>query len=399
MSVLRKTALLILAMVLVAPAAPASAATVLPPQLDPFYAAPSPMPAGSPGSIIRSRPVLAQALPLLPVPVRATQVIYKSTLVNGQDVAVSGIVLEPLTAWSGGARPIVSYTTGTAGIAPFCATSYQLANGVEYETAIFSLALLKGWAVAITDFVGRGVGPGPQHYIVGPEAGRAAIDMARAAQRLGGTSMSTSSKVGFWGYSEGGHAAAWASELAGTYGSGLAVVGAAAGGVPGDINGVARNLDGSPFSGIMILAAIGADTSYDVPFEEILNDTGRAAVALAKNSCVELTSGFLPFRRMRDFVNGPDPLTLPSWQAALSSMSTGHYKPANPILMYHGTWDELIPFSNARALKDKYCSMGAHVTWKPMYFVAHIGGVPIGAPSAVSWLDDRFRGRSVSNSC
>lgn len=399
MSVLRKSALL-LAVIVAAVTAPSPAlATVLPPQLDPFYAAPSPMPAGPPGTVIRTRPVLAQALPLLPVPVRATQVIYKSTLLTGEDVAVSGIVLEPLSAWSSGARPLVSYTTGTAGIAPFCATSYQLANGIEYETAIFGLALLKGWGVAITDFIGRGVGPGPQHYIVGPEAGHATIDMARAAQRLGNGAISASSKVGFWGYSEGGHAAAWSAELAGTYAPELNVAGTAAGGVPGDINGVAANLDGSAFSGIMMLAAVGASGSYDVPFEEILNDAGRAAVALATNSCVELTSGFLPFRHMSDFVNGPDPLTLPSWQSALNAMSTGHYKPAAPIYMYHGTFDELIPFSNARALKDKYCAMGARVTWRPMYFVAHIGGVPVGAPGAISFLNDRFNGRTVSNSC
>jgi hypothetical protein len=143
----------LLSVLLAATLAPTPAsATVLPPQLDPFYSIPSPMPSGPPGTVIRSRPVVAQALPLLPVPVKAWQVIYKSTLLNGSDTAVSGIVLEPLSGWSG-ARPIVSYTTGTAGINPVCATSYQLANGVEYETAIFGLALAKGWAFAITDYI------------------------------------------------------------------------------------------------------------------------------------------------------------------------------------------------------------------------------------------------------
>lgn len=374
---------------------PASA-TVLPPQLDPFYSIPSTMPSGPPGTIIRSRPVLAQALPLLPVPVKAWQVIYKSTLLTGEDVAVSGIVLEPLSAWPG-ARPIVSYTTGTAGINPVCATSYQLANGVEYETAIFGLALAKGWAVAITDYIGRSVGPGPQHYLVGVEAGHATIDMARAAQHIGG--LSAASPVGFWGYSEGGHAAAWSAELAGSYAPGLNVVGTAAGGVPGDVRQVARHLDGTAFSGITMLAAVGLNEVYDLPFDEILNDAGRAAVALARSTCVELTSGFLSFQRLSNFTTVSDPIGLPQWQAALAAVSAGKQAPAAPLYMYHGTLDELIPFSNARALKDKYCGMGARITWRPMYFVAHIGGVPVGAPGAVSWLDDRFRGRAASSSC
>jgi len=374
---------------------PASA-TVVPPQLDPFYSIPSPMPSGPPGTVIRSRPVVAQALPLLPVPVKAWQVIYKSTLLNGTDTAVSGIVLEPLSGWSG-ARPIVSYTTGTAGINPVCATSYQLANGVEYETAIFGLALAKGWAVAITDYIGRSVGPGPQHYLVGVEAGHATIDMGRAAQQLDG--LSSASPVAFWGYSEGGHAAAWAAELAKPYAPMLNVVGTAAGGVPGDVREVARHLDGTAFSGITMLGAIGVNEVYDLPFDEILNDSGRAAVALARSTCVELTSGFLAFQRLSNFTTVPDPIGLPEWQTALAAVSAGKLAPAAPLYMYHGTVDELIPFTNAKALKDKYCAMGARVTWRPMLLVGHIGGVPVGAPGAVSWLDDRFHGRPASTSC
>ncbi|MGH2604371.1 MAG: lipase family protein, partial [Dehalococcoidia bacterium] len=335
-------------------------------------------------------------LPLQPVPVRATQVIYKSTLLTGQDVAVSSIVLVPLSPYPG-ARPIVSYTTGTAGIAPVCATSYQLANGVEYETAIFGRALARGWAVAITDYIGRSVAPYPQHYVAGPEAGRATIDVARAAQRLDG--LSASSKVGFWGYSEGGHAAAWSAELAGSYAPELNVAGAAAGGTPGQFSAIARNLDGGPFSGIMMLAAIGINTSYDVPLEEILNDAGRAAVALAKSTCVELTSGFLSFRRLSDFTTVSDPMGLPQWQAALAAVSAGKTAPKAPLYLYHGTLDELIPYTNARALKDRYCSLGAKVTWRTMYLTGHIAGVPVGAPGALSFLDDRFQGRSVPNHC
>ena len=56
-------------------------------------------------------------------------------------------------------------------------------------------ALDRGWAVAVSDYEGLGT-PGQHTYVVGRSEGRAVLDMARAAQRLPGTGLTTSTPVG-----------------------------------------------------------------------------------------------------------------------------------------------------------------------------------------------------------
>src|SRR5712691_12756401 len=83
-------------------------AAVPPPAEDPFYVPPSPLPAGAPGAILRSRPVTVSVTPggLVPSPVSAWQVLYLSTSALGAPTAVSGTVLVPDAPWAGGPRPL-----------------------------------------------------------------------------------------------------------------------------------------------------------------------------------------------------------------------------------------------------------------------------------------------------
>ncbi|MGH3739412.1 MAG: hypothetical protein ACRDT6_27990, partial [Micromonosporaceae bacterium] len=169
--------LLVGAALVVTPASagtPGAVATPTPPQSDPFYTPPDPLPGVPAGTVLRSRPVDVSAN-LLPVPVDAWQLLYRSTSATGAPNAVSGTVLVPRVAWSAGARPLVSYAVGTHGLGPECAPSYKLASGTEDESGAFGLALRRGWAVVVTDYEGLGT-PGPHTYVAGPALGHAMLD-------------------------------------------------------------------------------------------------------------------------------------------------------------------------------------------------------------------------------
>jgi predicted alpha/beta-fold hydrolase len=150
--------------------------------------------------------------------VRAWQVLYRSTNGRGDADAVSGTVMVPDTPWlGGGPRPIVSYAVGTHGLGDQCAPSYTLATGAESEYIVaMSLALAKGWAVAVTDYEGLGT-PGDHAYMVSISAGRAALDIARAAARIPGAGLTPQAPIALWGYSQGGAATASAAEQAKDY--------------------------------------------------------------------------------------------------------------------------------------------------------------------------------------
>ena len=372
------------------------------PSDDPFYTPPNPLPSGVPGDVIRQRKVNVYADPLtvFPVPANAWQLLYRSTSATGTANAVSGTLLVPITPWlRPGPRPLVSYAVGTHGLGDSCAPSHKLRTGTETEILLITQALLRGWAVVLTDYEGLGT-PGTHTYAVGRAEGHAVLDAARAAARVPGSGVSPSAPVGLFGYSQGGQATAFAGEQQPVYAPELNLVGVASGGVPADLTAVARFNDGNIGFSLVLAAAAGFDAAYsDVPFEEILNDTGRATVPRVANACTVELATIAPFRRLNDFFTLPDPLADPRWRARLTENRAGTRVPGAPVYLYHGTLDELIPLSVGRSLRSAWCVHGTTVRWQEIPLAEHILGVAVGGPGAMNWLGDRFAGRPATGNC
>ena len=178
--------------------ASSAAAPAAGPDDDSFYGPPKPLPAGSPGDIVRWRPAVAGAPD---VNASMWQVMYLSPDVLDHPDAVTGTVLvpkgvDPPTA------PIVGFAPGTEGPAFRCATSKMIQTGSYYEQSGVDDLLTSGYAVALTDY--EGYQPTPRTtYVVGRSEGHAVIDMVRAATRLPAAGLSPTSKVVFRGYSQG----------------------------------------------------------------------------------------------------------------------------------------------------------------------------------------------------
>lgn len=376
------------------------------PSDDPFYTPPSPLPAGTPGAVVSSRPATFSLDPVghAPVPgVTSTQILYRSTDALGAPVAVSGTVLVPTAPWSGGGtRPLVTYAVGTRGVGDDCAPSYTLTQGADYEGLFIKSLLDQGWAVVVSDYQGLGT-PGIHTYMVGPAQGRAVLDAARAAQRLPGTGLSSSSPVGIMGYSQGGSGAGWAAQLAGTYAPELKVKGTVAGGVPGDLGATAEFLDGSPFVALALLASLGLDSAYpELDLESYLNARGQELVQTSQDLCLVDVDGFATlidtaFSRIDDYVT-TSPLDTAPWQARLAGTKLGGTKPSAPVFQFHGAVDEIVPFGQAADLRRTWCNKGATVTWTVLP-AEHLTGLVEGAPLGVTWLSARFAGLPTFGNC
>ena len=283
-------------------------------------------------------------------------------------MAVTGTVLVPDAPWTGtGSRPLVSYAVGTRGVGDDCAPSYTLSQGADYEGLFIKSAVDQGWAVAITDYQGLGT-PGLHTYMVGPAQGHAVLDMARAAQRLPGTGLSSATPVGLMGYSQGGGAAGWAAELAGSYAPDLKIKGSVLGGVPGDLAATAEFLDGTTFVAFALMAAIGLDAAYpELNLENYLNPRGQELIQTSQDLCLVDVDGFATlintaFTSIDDYVTS-NPLDAPAWQARLAGTKLGTAKPNAPVLQYHGAIDEIVPFPQASTLRRTWCDKGATVDW------------------------------------
>ncbi|WP_233358882.1 lipase family protein [Thermomonospora amylolytica] len=386
--------------------APAQAAVASTPGEDSFYTPPSSL-NGRPGDVIRSRSSVFTLAPIIKTPypgVKSWQVMYQTQSGTGEPIAVTGTVLVPTKAWTGGGdRPLVSYGVGTRGLGDDCAPSYTMSQGTDYEGLFITSALSQGWAVAITDMQGLGT-PGMHTYEVGKAQGRAVLDMARAALKLEGTGLNARTPVGLMGYSQGGTSVGWAAQLAGSYAPELNLKGVAAGGVPADLIAVADHLDGNMALAFAFMAAVGFDAAYpELNLEGYLNDRGRQLLQKAQDVCLTSIDGVTTlidtaFDDIADYVT-TNPLETEVWRNRLNEHRLGSVRPGVPVLQYQGRIDNIIPYGQAATLRQDWCRLGANLTWRPDPIGTHVTGMVAYLPQATSFLADRFAGRPTSGNC
>src|SRR5262245_789347 len=303
---------------------PGISAAQTPPRIGPpgdaFYVPPSPLPLGAPGDVIWYRPTQLYLDParLFPFRAKAWKVLYLSQSLTGRPLPVSGTVIVPNAPYSG-TRPLLTYAVGTHGMGDQCAPSKRLPAGTDAEAVFLKAAVDRGWAVAITDYVGLGT-PGTHPYVVSALAGRAVLDIARAASRIPNSGVSSTALVGIMGYSEGGNAAAAAAEISPSYAPELQVVGAAAGGVPADLGRVAENIDGGPFFGYLAFAALGFDAAYpELQLATYLNSMGTSLFAQANRDCSTERYAFLSI----DDLTTTNPLQTAAWPRRIEENRLG----------------------------------------------------------------------------
>lgn len=374
-----------------------SLAPVVGPSGDAFYVPPSDIGAYKPGDVIwyRSSVFTTDLLLKRPEAVNAWQVLYRSTSATGAPMAVSGIVLVP-RGWFLGTRPIVGWAPGTQGMGDGCAVASKgMTQGTYYEGGSIKEALAMGWAVAVTDYQGLGT-PEDHTYVVGRAEGDALLDVVRAAQRTPGAGLSASAMVGFYGYSQGGGAAAWAAQLQPTYAPELDVRGVAAGGVPSDLTAVKSVNDGGLFVGLVLYAALGLNAAYpELRLDSFLNAKGRATLPAMRDGCDFFSRAYT---HVSDYVT-TDPLTTPAWQARMAEQALGGSEPRAPIFLYHSVFDEVVPYAQAASLRNRWCTKGVKVYWADFWFSGHVIGLLQGWPAARDYLRNRFLGFPTPTSC
>lgn len=358
-----------------------------------FYVPPHPLPPGRPGDIIRCRPVTS------PAPgANAWQILYLSTTVSGERTAVSGTVLVPAAAYPG-TRPVVAYAAGTQGWGDQCAPSREMASGTFDEQFAVDNLLTGGWAVAVTDYPGLGT-PGDETYTVGIPEGYAVLDALRAATLLPGGGLSATAPMGIEGYSQGGGAAGWAAQLQPRYAPGLRLHGVAMGGTPANLQAVAANINGSAFFAFLGGSAVGFSAAY--PSRHLLSDltpAGRAALAKLDTMCQEQALATYAGQRIQDYTTGGiNPINEPRWQTVLNANDLGAIKPHVPVLQYHGTADEVIPWQVEAALHRRWCARGV-TTQLTSYSGDHVTTHVEAQPQVISWLRARFAGTPPPSNC
>lgn len=372
------------------------------PKDDPFYLAPAGFQHAVPGTVLRSRDVELAFLGLIPQQVRAVQLLYRTTDMNGNPEAAATTVVMPAERGPERVCPLVSYQCAIDAITSRCFPSYALrrhavAPGAvpQFEMLLVAAAIAEGWAVSVPDHEGVNGNWGTPY-----EPGYRVLDGLRAALGSEQLTLSDTAPIGLWGYSGGGLASAWAAEMSGTYAPELNIVGAVLGSPVGDLGATFRKLNGSFASALpaLVVAAL-ADVYPGLRriIAEHASENGRALLDRLHHMTTVEAMVRLWRTDMGDMLDQPleQILSTPEVQHVFADIKLGVAVPTPPVLIIQAVHDEIISVDGIDELAETYASGGAHVTYHRDMFSEHLLLHPLSAPMALRWLSDRFAGRPL----
>ena len=385
----------------------------LPPSIEPFYDPPADFASQAPGTILRTRQVVTSYLGLIPDVVRAWQLLYRTTAINGSAIATATTVFKPANAKT---DRFVSFQTAYDGAAQsgVCDPSYNyqfgspqidLISSVEYF--LLQAFIMDGYIVSSPDYEGP-----DSAFSAGRLAGTGVLDSMRAVSNFKDTlGLSTSSpKIVGYGYSGGAIATGWAASLHSNYASELDVLGWAQGGTPANLTGTAVFLEGTLFAGFLPQALVGLSTpsaygaQLNPVIQSIVTPYGQDVLDTAKQICGTENLFTFEFGRIESTdvqKLGDKVYYQPTIAAVLEQTVMGvnaDETPTAPVYMYHATQDEIIPYANATTLDADWCGYGADVHFVTVANGGHATTEILGFVGAHNFVNAAFAG-TVAKGC
>lgn len=369
------------------------------PETDLFHQPPAGFEHARPGTVLRSRDVELAFLGLIPQRLVATQLLYRTTDLNGEPQATVTTVIAPAERTRETPCPIVSYQCAIDAVSSRCFPSYALRRGAkavgavaQFEFLLIAAALAEGWAVSVPDHEGlAGIWGAPY------EPGYHVLDGLRAALSHRPLGLSADAPVGLWGYSGGGLATAWAAEMHTEYAPDLYVVGAVLGSPVGDLGHTFKRLNGTFFSGLpaMVVAALShVYPDLDRIIAEHATDEGKALLENVETMTTAQAVIAMIRKDMDDLVDWPLDriLETPEVRHVFDSIKLGTRAPNVPVLIVQAVHDELISVEVIDELADAYSAGGTDVTYHRDALCEHLLLHPLSAPMTLRWLRERFAG-------
>lgn len=374
------------------------------PANDPFYVPPSGFESAKPGTVLRERRIVAAFFGLIPDPIDARQLLYRTTAIDGSAIATVTTIFKPLFAKK---DRFITFNTAYDSSASICNPSYNYRWGAPQndlissaEFLVIQVYLLLGYTVASADYEGPDVA-----FTPGRLSGMGVLDGIRAVVNYGSNiGLNKNPMVVNVGYSGGAIAGGWAASLHPTYAPDLNLKGFILGGTPANLTQVLLAVDNTLFSGFLPGAIAGQlmPSAYGARLQPVLDKIitphGKDVLALGSSQCVAVNIIAFAGQSLLDTSIqslGKDLLYQEDVAAVLKESTMGLKKeetPKVPVMLYHAQDDEIIPYSGAVDVGKRWCDYGADVSFTNYGAGGHATTEVVAILDAIKFANDAFNG-------
>jgi acetyl esterase/lipase len=361
---------------------------------DAFYQPPAPMPAGKPGEVLRLERVEDG-----PEGARSWRILYRSTGMKGEPVAVSAMLVVPDGPAPNAGRDVMAWAHPTTGVAQDCAPSLQ----PNWRKTIAGLdeMVKAGWVVVATDYPGLGT-PGVHPYLVGASAARSVVDSVRAARNV--KEAGAGDRFVVWGHSQGGHAALFTGQLSAALAPELKLLGVAAAAPATDLARLLQADLDSKLGKVLASEALWSwSRIYDTPMSKVLYPAAIPIVDKVAADCIrnegEGLKAFSDSLGLRDGFLTVTLAAVEPWGTIMKENSPGAAPMGAPVFISQGTVDEVVRPQITAVFAGGLCVQGTAVKYLSVPDEGHMRVAFNTAKQAVAWMADRFAGKPAPDEC
>ena len=347
-----------------------------------FYDTPHPLPAGKPGELIRSEAIDQYNLPY---ELSALRILYHSRTANGEDVAVSAVVLIPDGKPPASGWPVIAWAHEFRGAARQCAPSVMKNLGVGPILAMYANL---GYALVATDYSG-----------LGADSGKPMLDMESNAFDVMYSVLAARAAVPQigpkWiavGPSQGGLAAVAVAESEVRDPNYLGSVATLR--VADAQEAYRRFAQGSSDRMLLVLASTIKALYPEFLASDMLKDEALPAYQRVTQTCggetePEFTSEMLkPGWENNQFV-----------KEFFSRNTPGQKRAHSPLLVISGEADRAIPADMSEKSVARMCKQGSRILFLKYPSVDASGVMGASVAEQISWIKARFAGHAAPGNC
>lgn len=358
-----------------------------------FYEAPTPLPQGSPGKLVRSEKMDIK----VPRGGTAYRMLYMSETPSGEPVAVSGVAFIPSGEAPQGGRKVIAWAHGTRGLGSTCAPSRS--EPMDDMDNWLDSAMQRGYIVTATDYTGLGTS-GKPYYLIGKSEANDVLNSVRAVRNM--PQASASSDFIAWGHSQGGHSTLFAATQAAQYAPELRLVAAAVAAPAAELGPLMSQQYHTP-----VAWAIGPDmaaswpNSYpDLPIKNMLTKDGGSHYKTQAYKCLSNQTVGLTIRAaLKSQFFASNPRDNPAWARVIAEQTPDVASIKVPLYIAQGLNDVVVLPNTTSLLVQQACATNPNVAVNWLGNSQHQMIAIQAGPDAVAWMQDRFNDLPAPSSC